>query len=253
MLKILNRYKFLIVFIVFAVTFFTRNNLKGAGKIVPEVLTQPRQTEVYEHREVAFTRDGYRYHLMPICDYEINGLVVGKMDYRFFSIDRNDSVFPIDICIIWGDNVARKLYKNSAVSFSQDCRWCWAQWSAGAKVNLGELSNNHLLINDKEILRQAKDILRGDQIKIRGLLVNVIAEPEKELGLSARAWNTSISRIDNGAGACEVIYVQNMEILKKSNLISRFLFRLSGYALLLIMIWGIINFFRGHKSAEGIR
>ncbi len=245
MLEILNRYKFLIIFVVFAVTFFTRNSLKGAAKIVPEVLTQPRQIQLYGQREIQFTRDGYRYHLIPLYDYEINGLVVGKMDYRFFSIDRNDSVFPIDICLIWGDNAAKKLHKNSAVSFSQDCRWCWAQWSAGAKVNLSELSNNHLLINDKEILRQAKDILRGDQIKITGRLVNVIAEPAGEKGLSARAWNTSISRTDNGAGACEVIYVKDLEILKKANVISRVLFRLSGYALLLIIIWGIINLFRG--------
>jgi len=246
MLEKLNRYKFLIIFIVFVVTFFTRNNLRGVNEIMPDLLREPRQTQVYGQKEITFIRDGYKYHLMPICDYEISALVVGKMDYRFFSIDRLDSVFPIDLCLIWGNNVAGKVYRNSAVSFSQDCRWCWANWSAGVKFNLSEISNNHLLINDRQIMRKAKDILRGDQIVIKGELVNVIAEAIGKEGGSTRTWNSSVSRTDSGAGACEVIYVKNLEILKKSNIISRVLFRLSVYALFLIIIWGIINLFRGN-------
>lgn len=253
MLEKLNKYRFLILLTIFIVTFFSRNNVRSVDEIMPEVLRQPYQSVVYSQKEVAFARDGYQYRVLPFYDYEINALVVGKMDYRLFNIYGYDKIFPLDLCLIWGSNVARKLHRNSAVSFSQDCRWCWANWFGDVNFNINELSNNHLLINNKEILQKAKDILKGDQIKIKGKLVNVKANGIGEKGSCGITWNTSVSRIDSGAGACEVIYVENIEILKKANIISRVLFRLSAYGLLLIIIWNVIDFFRGPKSAKDIR
>lgn len=232
---------------VFAVTFFSRNNLRGVSEISPEVLRQPVQTETYNSQAIEFTKDGYAYNLTPLYDYEISGLVVGKMDYRIFSLSKLDSVFPFDLCLTWGSNVSGGLYRDRRVRFSQDCRWCWAYWEGGVTVDLNELSNSHLLVNRDDILKLLKSIVRGDQIRIKGKLVNVIARPTGKTGQPDVTWKSSVSRTDGGAGACEVVFVEEMEILKAANVVSRILFKISSYGLLLLIAWGVIGFFRGVK------
>jgi len=87
-------------------------------------------------------------------------------------------------------------------------------------------------------------MVRGDQIKIKGKLVNIQAKLANKPGPYDITWNSSLSRQDTGAGACELIYVEQAEILKKANVISRTLFRFSSYALLFLITWKIINFIR---------
>jgi hypothetical protein len=129
------------------------------------------------------------------------------------------------------------------VHFSQDGRWCWVNWSGNVNFNLQELSNNHLLINQRDLLGKLKSIARGDQVKIKGKLVNVKAKPSGSTESSEITWNSSTSREDSGAGACEVIYVEQIDILKKANVISRILFKLSFYGLLLMVLLSIFKFF----------
>lgn len=242
----LNRNLFLVFFAVFAVTFFTRNNSRGVREIAPEVLRQPVQRKIYAAEIIRFTRYGFSYEVKPLYEYVINALIVNKMYYRLFSIYNYDKVFPMDLCLIWGSNVESGVFRNKSVKFSQDCRWCWAEWFGNVNFNLDEMSNNHLLLNNPKLERKIKTLVIGDQIKIKGKLVNVkanlVGKPgrfdEKNL-----TWNTSTTRTDSGAGACEVIYVEDLQILKKSNVISYYLFHISLYGLLALIIWSIFRFF----------
>lgn len=244
MIHKLNKYLFPALFFIFAFTFFSRNDLRSVSDIDDALLKEPRQEKILSASQIQFSRNGFEYNLIPIYDYEISGLVAGKMNYSVFNIDKYDLVFPYDLCLTWGNNVARRLHQNKAVQFSQDCRWCWVNWSGNVNFNLSELSNNHLLINDDKVLRTVKSIGRGDQVRIRGKLVNVKARPTSKADTREITWNTSISRSDSGACACEVIYAVEVEILKRANALPRILFLISLYGLLGMIIWNVVDFFR---------
>lgn len=234
---------FLLFLAVLVLTFFARDNYRGVTDIRPEVLRDPSQTEIKDPTPINFEKDGFKYELSPLFNYEISGLVVHRRIYnRWYSLSRTDSVFPIDLCVIWGENVKSGVYKYRDVKFSQDSRWCWYKYKDGHVVINEAGSNNHLVIRDDDFERLANKIRAGDQIRLTGKLVNVEAKPlfkperyePKEL-----IWLTSTIRTDTGAGACETIFVEGIEILKKGNTISSFLFTASLYGIVAVILWFI--------------
>jgi hypothetical protein len=236
-------YSFLAVFIV---TFFTRNSYRGVSEIKPEILLEPIQAESSEKEVISFEKDDYQYELAPLYDYEINGLVVHRMDYTWFSLYKMDSIFPLDLCIMWGGDVKSGVYKNKNLKFSQDSRFCRYSWRGNLKFNANEVSNNHILVKDKALENRLKSINAGDQIKIKGKLVNVsgqnIGSPGKYDPENFKM-KSSVRRNDTEAGACEIIYLEDFEILKKGNPVSSSFFKISYWGLLTIVFWNVINFF----------
>ncbi len=71
-------------------------------------------------------------------------------------------------------------------------------------------SNNHLIPADNAIKRKIKRLKKGDHVRIQGYLVNVDAENSAG---KVYLWDTSVSRDDSGDGACEIIYVTNIQWL----------------------------------------
>ena len=85
----------------------------------------------------------------------------------------------------------------------------------------------------------------GDQVRIEGKLVNVKAKlisPGGRFDSPEYSWNSSTSRTDSGAGACEVIYVEGITILKKANQFWRILFPISLYGILISVILYLFGF-----------
>ena len=219
----INKILFWLFLLIIIITFFTRNNYRNVDIVSPEVIGEPKQSEVFDNSIIKFTKDDYEYELTPLYDYEINGMIVHKMDYTWFSIYKRDSVFPIDLCLIWGDNVANKVYKHKNLKFSQDFRFCLYHWRGKIDFNHNQLSNNHLVIDNKELEKKLNKLSTGDQIKITGKLVNIKAENIGEPGKYDPEyfnWKSSINRKDSGGGACETIYIEDIEIIEKSNIIS---------------------------------
>ncbi|MDD2703430.1 MAG: hypothetical protein PHC33_05440 [Candidatus Omnitrophica bacterium] len=231
-----------------AVTFFTRNNIRSVGQTVPEVLQQPLQEKRLNTESIRFEKDGYQYELIPLYDYQISGLLVSKMDYKFLSIYKSSSVFPLDVCLLWGGNAENKVYQYKKIRFFQDCRWCNAEWEGNVPFNLNEISNNHLVFKHPRLESAARNLVAGDQIRITGKLVNVKAQSlgeSESFNPASLRWNTSIVRNDTGAGACEIVYVEDLKILKKANLISRALFQTGVAGILAVIILDIFSFFMG--------
>ncbi len=248
----INKYLFPGLLVLLVITFFTRNSVRGAGRIDPAVLKPPLQESLVDQELIEFAKDGYEYELTPLFSYSINGLLVSKMNYRLFSLHKYDNLFPLDICLIWGGNVEKKIHKNKRVKFSQDCRWCWVKWRGNVDFNFSEIANSHLLIKDKRLERKIKKLVAGDQVNIKGKLVNVKAQlvgKADKWEPQTFSWNSSTNRTDQGAGACEVIYVEDVQVLKRANLLSRYLFSLSFYGLVVLIVLNLIRFSRPIVSA----
>ena len=214
MLKKINLAFIIILLITATVTYFLRNNYKNISAISPETLKPPIQKAIRDLTTITFTKDQYEYVLTPLFSYEINALITHEMDYRLFSIYKRDSVFPLD----------------------------------RLNFNNNEFSNNHLIVNDPETEKKISSLSTGDQIKIKGKLVNVSATNLGQPGEFDPEYfqiNSSTQREDSGVGACEVIYVESIDILEKGNPILQQIFQVSFLSLISLLALNILMFVIG--------
>lgn len=191
---------------------FFVSDLPPGAAILPELAQDPVQEQV---SMPPFTADigGRGYQVKPLYEYELWGLVVsmhqseGWRDYAHR--DWGDSLNVADLCVVWGEHNARSgLYQK--LSFSSGQFTCYVESSDSAtweKFVGEELSNNHILVTDKAIRARVKNARIGDQIHFRGYLVNY--------QLPGGWRNTSTVRTDSGNGACEVVWVEEFDVLKK--------------------------------------
>lgn len=235
----------LVLFLIFS--FFARNNFKSVKSPSPELFSEPIRSELEDSSPIEFSREGFEFTLTPLYEYEMSALVVNRLDYRWFSLTRASEAFPMDLCVTWGQNVKNGSYRHRSVNFRQDFRFCFGNWSNEAKFRWAEVSNNHLIIKDENILRKAMTISEGDQIRLKGKLVNVKAEnKDGNLGkyeAQISNWNSSVELGDSGAGACEVVLVEELEIIKKANPFFFYGFQFGSYLLIAFITWKIAGFF----------
>lgn len=207
--------------------FFMKDRFPEKAVIDKQLYRQPVQTP---SRALPFdTTVGDRsYHITPLFDYELKGLVVSQYDatgwwditHRFLW---QDNLNLKDICVVWGYNVITDVFRE--MRYKSGSWTCWAMpASAKARQFFGQcLSNNHLLTDDPAISRKILRTQRGDQISLRGYLATYRSDTGHTRG-------TSITREDAGNGACETIYVTDYQILHAPNRFWRALFFISGLA-----------------------
>jgi len=243
--KKMKRVFFLLFLVISIISFFARDNYRRVEYLHPEVLAEPIQAEPEYLEKFVFEKNDYKYEISPLFDYEIKGLIVHKMDYTFFSIYKRDSVFPLDLCIIWGSNLENGIYKNKNLKFSQDSRFCYFRWQGDIDFNMGEVSNNHLVVQSNEVEKKIKSLGVGDQVRVKGMLVDVAAQ---NIGSPGKfdpeyfEWKSSVTRKDSGSGACETIFVTDIELLKKADRTPDILFRVGVYGVLGVFLWGFLGF-----------
>jgi hypothetical protein len=244
--KKIKKKVFYVLLAILSVTFFTRDDYRQVTDITSEALRGPIQTPLEGKDSIRFTKDNYEYEIDPLFNYELNGLVVHHMDYTWFSLYKMDSMFPLDLCVLWGDNIKSGTYKSKSLQFTQDARFCRYNLRRDVDFDESEVSNNHILVNNKDLENKLREINSGDQIRLTGKLVNVIGKKMGKVGKydpDKFSMNTSITRNDREAGACEIIYIEDVEILKKGNPISNLLFRISLWGVLIFLIAGTFGFF----------
>jgi len=176
--------------------------------ILPPLFQEPLQTPT-ARQPFAFPYRGETYRVHPVAEYEIWGLVVSHNNIHSLTDIYHDrsSVDTKDLCVIWGTNLTSDAFQRVAF---------WSEpWSCGFSLptNLNffptQLSNNHLITADQRIRDRIDAVRIGDQIHLKGLLVNYSARR------MPHAWRmTSTTRNDSGNGACEVVFVEAIDILQ---------------------------------------
>jgi len=157
--------------------------------------------------------NGRQYAFTPHASYEIEGLVV-SLHHSDSIIDvthENDSANTMDICVVWGPNISTNGYR--MVSYDHGDFTCFYRWESEYDPPFSEefLSNNHLIPSTPEIAALIKTIHVGDQVRFRGTLVDYAITGENGESLGQR--RTSLTRSDRGNGACEILYLTEVEIL----------------------------------------
>ena len=181
----------------------------------------------------------FEYTFTPHASYELSGLVV-SLHHSDSWIDishEGDPAQTVDICVVWGPNIATGGYK--MVTYAHGDWTCYYRWETEADPPFSGsvLSHNHLLPTTPALASLVKSIKVGDQIRLSGLLVDYTITASS--GARGGSRNTSLIRTDNGNGACEIIYLTGATILKR-NMPWRDPLR---YLLFMVMIFGALGSF----------
>lgn len=191
---------------------FLRHALPDPAELRTELRNEPLQ-EPAQVAPFQTTVRGVTYTVKPVADYEIWGLVVSNHDtstwWNWIHKASNDNLNVVDLCVVFAENVKNGGYVGLDYSSGQFV--CYVQTGSTEKwqrFSMRALSNNHLLADRPSIVAKLRDVQIGDQVRIRGWL----SEYAHNHGF-AFTRGTSLTRDDTGNGACETIYVQEVEVL----------------------------------------
>ena len=98
----------------------------------------------------------------------------------------------------------------SYFSISQSSRW-YRWYAKELPIPRAEVirssANMHMIPADRYVARQIKKVRRGSIVKFKGYLIEAQAD-------DGWRWRSSLTREDSGNRACEVVFVQDFEILE---------------------------------------
>jgi hypothetical protein len=170
------------------------------GAIAPD---EPLQTDANGAPVIVLGR----WTLTPRATYDITARILGREDYRF---DPISGLAPMDLALGWGPLSDNRVLK--ALKISQGARfYSWRPVTESLPIDLGAVTrysaNTHVIpANDAVASKLARLRLGGQVVHLTGLLV----DGARDDGMTIR---TSLTRTDSGAGACEFMLVQHVEVL----------------------------------------
>jgi hypothetical protein len=172
--------------------------------------------EVTDQRQFTAIIKGYTYTITPRATYHIAGLVVSQHrgDALFNMYHQADPGNVEDVCVVWGEAIANGSYRK--VTYTSGEFTCYFSWSGrlDPPFNPEKMSNNHLIPADDLVAHRIRGLRIGDQIRMIGLLVDYNVSSN---GRNVFTRQTSLTRKDTGNGACEILYVTDLHVVRPGN------------------------------------
>lgn len=234
------KFSFIISLLLAIPLYFNKDRIPNPSYYQDFSLSAPIQ-EKTDREPFSIYNNDEKYLITPRFNYQLTGVVVSYNDAaQFGNIWHHkrwkDFINVRDLCVLWGNNIKSGVYQR--MHFSSDSWTCWASWSKNdsAIFKGTELSNNHLLVDYNGIKKRLLSAEVGDVIELRGVLAAY------QIPSSGFFRETSTRRDDNGNGACETIYLDEFEIIKKANPFLRNLYALCKWIAIISLIGLIILF-----------
>lgn len=144
------------------------------------------------------------YLLTRRAAFEIRARVLSTEAYF---MGREADLSPIDLALGWGPMSDQAVLEQ--LKISQSGRWFRWRYEGSPPVPepliVSSSSNMHMIPASESIKRQLKQLRRGSIIRLEGYLVDADHD-------SGWRWRSSMSRSDTGDGACELVYVEHLEV-----------------------------------------
>jgi hypothetical protein len=181
---------------------------------IDDTITQGEPLQaVTDQRVFTAIIKGYTYTITPRATYAISGLVVSQHrgDALFNMYHKADPGNVEDVCVVWGEAIANGSYRK--VTYESGEFTCYYSWSGilSPPFNPEKMANNHLIPANDTVAHQIRGIRPGDQIRMNGLLVDYRVSSG---GRDVFTRQTSLTRKDTGNGACEIVYVTDMHVIR---------------------------------------
>ena len=168
------------------------------GAIAP---LEPQQTDVAQSQDLPHGR----WRLIPRAQYEITARILSREDYHFDAIS---DLIPEDLALGWGPMSDNRILEQFDIS--QGARFY--TWESHGPLPLPRQqivehsANTHVIPADGLMRRELARLRVGQVVHLSGVLV----DGKREDGASIR---TSLTRSDEGAGACEIMLVEAVEVV----------------------------------------
>jgi hypothetical protein len=167
------------------------------GPVAP---AEPQQSELVDAASV----QAGRWTLTPRAAYDVTARILSREDYRY---DRIADLVPEDLALGWGPMSDNRVL--AGLEISQGVRfYTWrprGPLPVSRETIISHSANTHLIPADERVRAQLARLRVGQVVHLTGNLVDA----RRDDG----AWlHTSLSRDDSGAGACEVLQVQSVEV-----------------------------------------
>jgi hypothetical protein len=138
--------------------------------------------------------------LTPLAAFSVAGRVLGREDYHF---DRGAAWSPVDLALGWGPMAEPGMAERLQVT--QGGRWYHYSWgNEGPPLAPDQIvldsANMHMVPADAAAAAALARVRAGEKLRIDGWLLRI----EGDDGFR---WESSLSRDDMGAGACELVLV----------------------------------------------
>jgi hypothetical protein len=143
------------------------------------------------------------FRVTPRASYDIEARVLSVEPYK---MDGGAKLSPIDFAVGWGPMSDSAVLDHFRIT--QGARFFTIypdETAIDLRTALLGSANMHLIPSTGRIRDQLEDVRPGNIVRLRGYLVSVE-------GPDGYMWNTSLTREDTGAGACELFYVEEVEI-----------------------------------------
>ena len=175
----------------------TRAVSHGPGIVAPQA---PVQREVSDAR--AFDYKGHR--IVPLARFSAQARVLRREDYR---LGREADLAPTDLVLGWNRMSDEAGLKQ--IDIGQSNRfyyWSVKEYPIPQREIETSSANMHLIPADSAVESKIKKVRKGQVVQVRGYLVRVEAD-------DGWRWVSSLTREDPGAGACELIWVEELSAL----------------------------------------
>ncbi len=162
-----------------------------------KVHTTPTQNPVAH--PVPFNFHGYR--ITPLADFSVHAKLLSK---RAYTLGKESDVSPVDFALGWQNMSDETVLAH--IHITQSRRWYhWrvTHFPIPRRQIETQSANMHLIPASPFVAMQLHQIKQGQILTLQGQLVRV------EDG-NGWYWQSSLSRHDTGAHACELMYVTHV-------------------------------------------
>ncbi len=191
---------FWIGFIVFALWKLTG----GSGSVVLGPGIKVSEAPIQNNLKQADSFEFKDYRITPLAEFKLQGKVLAREDY---SLGRESDLSPVDMAFGWQNMSDEAVLDN--IDISQSGRWY--RWQVQdfpiPRKQIETQSANMHLIPANDLVEDMIDLAKqGQIIELTGYLIRADAD-------DGWKWQSSLTRNDTGAHACELIYVENFQLI----------------------------------------
>jgi len=149
----------------------------------------------------ALSKPGYR--IKPLAVFALEARVLGVERYRF---DRGAELSPVDLALGWGRMSDSAILDRIKITQGERFYyWSTADYPIPRREIETSSANVHIVPGNESVLRQLATIRRGHVVHLKGYLIDV-------QGADGWLWKSSLTRTDTGRGACELIWVERLDV-----------------------------------------
>ena len=191
---------FWIAFVAVALWKFTGSSAVVLGPGV-KVTEPPIQYNLKQADSFQFKN----YRITPLAEFQLKAKVLAREDYSF---GRESDLSPVDFALGWQNMSDENVLEKIAISQSgRWYRWRVQEFPIPRKAIETQSANMHIIPANDMVEDMIDLVKQGQLIELNGYLIRVDAN-------DGWHWQSSLTRDDTGAHACELIYVESIQLIK---------------------------------------